>query len=465
MTATPWRLSQREGFDHLFDELICGPQVAKLQAERSLCESQVLIPDADQRIRSGDIGSTGDYTEPGIERANEDHPDIMTAGALKLWQEHAYGRQTIIYAVSMRHARNLVNVFNRADVSAQLLLGNTPPDQRAETISEFKRGDLQVLVNVAVATEGFDLPDASCVVIARPTESLALYLQMVGRGLRPKPDGGDCVVLDLAGNSLTHGLPESRREWTLAPRSRTLGVGEAPIVICESCDSASPASSHNCQSCGEPLGKDCPRCGKWRTWNTWGLEKICWLSHDLVCDLCHGDAHIQNHLPSIEEMENTMTGRINDLTSRIVEVRTEFQAKVAGPVFLTVDSDIQATRQLGEEVAQLNALIKETEATAQEMVAIKKDLGMEIIESLEKSGLADYLLDEPITRMQVGFNLKKQGMEIDLESVLLNGKTLRELSDAAYNRHLSLGYTSIDEVLNRSQALPRILRLPSRRAR
>ena len=75
------------------------------------------------------------------------------------------------------------------------------------------------MVNVAVATEGFDLPDASCVMITRPTKSLALYLQMVGRGLRTKDDGGDCLILDLAGNAEEHGLPEDDREMvTSRPR-------------------------------------------------------------------------------------------------------------------------------------------------------------------------------------------------------------------------------------------------------
>ena len=266
MTATPWRLSYKEGFEHLFDGLICGPQVSDLQSERSLCKAQVLIPDADQLILGGRIGSTGDYTESGIERANDDRSNVMTAGVLRFWQRHAQERQSIVYAVSKRHAGNLVDVFKEVGVSAELILGDTVPVDRAETIAEFENGDLNVLVNVAVATEGFDLPDASCIVIARPTESLALYLQMVGRGLRPKPDGGDCVILDLAGNSLKHGLPEDGRKWTLAPRSRTSRVGEAPVVICEHCDVASPAGSHNCQSCSKPLGKDCGRCGKWRAW-------------------------------------------------------------------------------------------------------------------------------------------------------------------------------------------------------
>ena len=159
MTATPWRLSVKEGFNHLFGDLICGPQVTDLQEIDFLCESQVLMPPPDERIRGGEIDSTGDYTESGIERANEDHPDIMTVGALKFWQEHAYDRKTIVYAVSVIHARNLVRIFSEADTLAELMLGDTPLDERAATIENFRDGNLQVLVNVAVATEGFDLPE------------------------------------------------------------------------------------------------------------------------------------------------------------------------------------------------------------------------------------------------------------------------------------------------------------------
>ncbi len=446
MTATPWRLSEKEGFDHLFNGLVYGPQVAELQAEGSLCNDQVLVREPDHRIRGGKIGSsTRDYTEPGIERANIDRPAVMTAGVRDFWRKHARDRQTIVYAVSEGHAHNLVNVFNHADVSAQLVLGKTPLDQRAETIAKFKRGDLQVLVNVAVATEGFDLPNASCIVIARPTESLALYLQMVGRGLRLKPDGGDCMVLDLAGNSITHGLPDSRHEWTLAPRSQSLEVGGAPVVVCESCDAASPASSHNCRSCGDPLGKDCLRCGKWRAWSRWSLEKVCQFSHDLVCDRCHDDAHVQNHLPTIKEIEDTMTGRINDLASRVVAIRTEFQAKVAGPVSRSFDSDIQAMRQLGEEVARLSALIEETETNAREILAAKDGLAKEITDKLVRSGLAD-LLDEPLAQVQMSFKLNKDGMELDVESLSLNGKPLKDVLLDAYPH-------GTDDVLDRLEAL------------
>ena len=296
MTATPWRLSEKEGFDHLFGELRCGPQVADLQALGSLCGAQVFIPPPERRIAGGAVDRTGDYTEAGIEQANRDRPDIMTAGALEFWQKHASGRPTIAYAVSVDHAHNLAAMFNDAGIPAAILLGDTKPEERDRAIAGFRNGAIKALVNVAVATEGFDLPDASCIIIARPTMSLALYLQMVGRGLRPKDDGGECVILDLAANSATHGLPEDYREWSLEPRGAQK-AGEAPVAVCPECDAASPASSHNCRGCGYAFGKDCDRCGKWRSWRRWHHEKHCGDAHQLVCDLCHIDAHIQAHLP------------------------------------------------------------------------------------------------------------------------------------------------------------------------
>ena len=95
MTATPWRLSHREGFDHLFDGLCCGPQVADLQAGGWLCPVRVLMPAEDVRVLGGMVDLTGDYGESGIEQANGDR-DVLTAGALRFWRNRAEGRQTLV---------------------------------------------------------------------------------------------------------------------------------------------------------------------------------------------------------------------------------------------------------------------------------------------------------------------------------------------------------------------------------
>ncbi len=304
MTATPWRLSLKEGFDHLFDELHCGLQVKALQSGGSLCRARVLSPPKEEQVQEGRVDYTmGDYSPSSIELANKGH-DIWTVGALRFWQEHGEERQTVVYAVSVGHAKNLLATFTDAGIRAGVLLNKkeTSSTERAELIDRFQNGDVRVLINVTVATEGFDLPDAACVVLTRPTMSLSLYLQMVGRGLRPKKDGGDCVILDLAGNSLRHGLPEEEREWSLKPRGSN-SSGIAPVVWCEECSGISPAASHVCNHCGTPLGKDCERCGKWRATRRWAMADGHAHQHDVVCDFCHLDAHVAANLPKDRELK------------------------------------------------------------------------------------------------------------------------------------------------------------------
>ena len=303
LTATPWRLEKNLGFDHLFDHLIPGPQIKDLQSKGWLADAQVLQLDDDELMLGGIPARDGDYRNEEIERLSRTR-HVWTGGALEYWKIHAEGRQTIIYAVSKTHAENLAAVFNDSGVRAAMILGDTPERERAWVISEFKNKYLKVLVNVAVATEGFDLPDASCIVLARPTMSLALYLQMVGRGLRRKSDGGDCMILDLAGNAKRHKLPDYERPWSLERRG-TQGEGDTPEVRCPDCERVSPASSHYCRYCGNPFGKICEGC-KWRPWKRWCAENYCGDHHDLVCDLCHPDRHILLNLPVTEGLKEML---------------------------------------------------------------------------------------------------------------------------------------------------------------
>lgn len=314
LTATPWRLSKIQGFNQMFSELLLGPQINELQAGNHLAHARVLMPETEDIILGGQPSTAGDYTEAGIESANRGR-NIWTTGTVRFWQEYAQNRQTIVYAVSIEHAENLTSVFREAGVSAAMLLGNTPSRERTARIKQFSEGALKVLVNVAVATEGFDLPDASCVVLTRPTMSLALYLQMVGRGLRPKSDHGDCLILDLAGNVERHGFPEDDREWSLKARGIQGLDGSAPVVRCPHCSVVSPASSHYCRECDEPFGKYCGRCGRWRAWQTWSAEFECGDEHDLVCNRCHIDAHELGTLP--EGLKEKMREELNEEQLRV----------------------------------------------------------------------------------------------------------------------------------------------------
>ena len=384
LTATPWRLAKNEGFQHLFDCLILGPQIKDMQSNDWLADTQVLMPASDKLILGGQPASTGDYNESGIELANQDRPNVMTSGALEFWQAHSQDRQTIIYAVSVEHAANLATVFNNVNVPADVIFGNTPHEERAWRIRQFSDGELQVLINVAVATEGFDLPDAACVVLTRPTLSLALYLQMVGRGLRPKPDGGNCLILDLAGNVERHGMPDDERLWSLEPRGRQSEGNVPPIVRCPDCDGVSPAASHNCQICECSFGKSCQRCGSWRGWKRWSTETYCGGSHDLVCDMCHPDAHKLANLPVEEGLREVLkresSGSHSNIDPSELHTLEEVQAAICevaeALVYAMRIGDIATFNRMTGQLRRL--LRKETLLKKAKMEEIKTNLEADI---------------------------------------------------------------------------------------
>jgi superfamily II DNA or RNA helicase len=288
LTATPWRLSLREGFGHLFYTLVTGPQTSEMQNNGYLAHSRVFAPTLDDRIIGGEVGQLNDFTEGGIERANDQF--VMTTLAVNFWRNRAADRQTVAYAVSKGHAANLVHTFKERGIAAASILSDTSLDDREKAIADFKNGKLTVLVNVAVATEGFDLPDASCIMITRPTKSLALYLQMVGRDLRRKDDGGDCLILDLAGNAEEHGLPEDEREWSLAARGNP-AAGDPPVRYCHECNFMAHPAHHKCPQCGADLGKYCLYCVRFSPWSRWMREGVCPIPHEPACDRCHDDVH------------------------------------------------------------------------------------------------------------------------------------------------------------------------------
>ena len=325
LTATPWRLEKDLGFDHLFDLMIPGPQISEMQSKGWLAEAQVLMPSPEEVILGGQIPSTGDYSEAEIRRANRNRPEVMTGSAVKFWRNQAQGRPTIIYAVSVGHAENLAAVFNEEGISAAVIFGDSPSEHRAWSIREFSEGGLKVLINVAVATEGFDLPDAACVALARPTMSLALYLQMVGRGLRPKPHGGNCLVLDLAGNVERHGFPDDERRWSLQARGRQAEGYAPPVLRCPDCNGVSPAASHGCRLCDHPFGKTCERCGEWRAWKHWSAEEYCGNKHDLVCNQCHNDAHVMANLPTERKLRQILEEELTERLHALEEVRTQIR--------------------------------------------------------------------------------------------------------------------------------------------
>jgi superfamily II DNA or RNA helicase len=227
VTATPDR-GDGQGLDDLFEEIpfaydiLWGIRSGYLSDLRGMAVRLADFAASDLKVKRGDYdaGDAGRLLE--------------AAGAPRLivsaWQEHASDRPTVCFAPTVALARLIADEYRKQGVSAVMLSGETPISDRRQLLDDFARGNIRVVVNCGVLTEGFDEPSVSCIVVARPTRSRALYAQMVGRGTRRHPEKTDCLVLDVVGVSddlslvtvpTLFGLTGDRAE---AGRNRTVGV-------------------------------------------------------------------------------------------------------------------------------------------------------------------------------------------------------------------------------------------------
>ena len=265
VTATPWRMSKRQGLDNVFDVLLCGPAIRELTDMEYLSPFTILSP-AGLVIKGAGRDYSGDYSPQAIEKANT---ALFSDLPVRVWQDHAADRQTIWYAPTVGSAKSITDRLIERGHTAAVIHANTPTDQRGQRIQDFRNGDLQHLVNVAVLAEGFDVPDADCVVVLRTTRSKVLYLQMVGRALRPQP-GKHALILDLGRSWAEPGVghPLDDHDWTLAPRG-DIREAAPPEGHCQGCGAANSAAARTCQRCKAPLGKTCQGCGQFRYAKRW----------------------------------------------------------------------------------------------------------------------------------------------------------------------------------------------------
>jgi DNA repair protein RadD len=152
--------------------------------------------------------------------------------------EHAAGRRAVLFATSIKHSQDLVERFRAAGVAAEHIDGETPVDQREATLERIRTGETHVLCNVGIVTEGWDCPELEVCILARPTLSAGLYLQMVGRVMRPCDGKTVARIHDHAGCIREHGMPDLDREYSLDPDVRVFQRGRS----CRRSGRARPAS-------------------------------------------------------------------------------------------------------------------------------------------------------------------------------------------------------------------------------
>jgi superfamily II DNA or RNA helicase len=245
VTATPCRLDGR-GLGDTFDAVIEGPSVQMLTSAGYLSPARIFAPpmvaDLSQlRRRAGDYAN--DQAAAAMIRPT------VTGDAISHYQRLAGAQQAIAFCCNVAHAESVRDTFETAGISSRLLLGNTT--DRDAVVTAFAAGTILVLVTVDVVSEGFDIPAASVAILLRPTQSLGLYLQQVGRVLRPAPGKAAAIILDHVGNVTRHGFPDDIRQWSLEHGAkRASGSQPAPSVrTCPACFAAfRPAPQ--CPVCG-----------------------------------------------------------------------------------------------------------------------------------------------------------------------------------------------------------------------
>ena len=244
LTATPCRTDGKP-LGELFEALVIGARYSELIAEGHILAPIVygtpISPDL-TRVRT----TAGDYNLEDLEEAV--NRSAIIGNIVAEWKRHSAGRRTVVFAVSVAHSHALRDAFIEAGARAGHVDGTTPEDERRATLARLDAGELDIVCNVGVLCEGWDMPSCKCLVLARPTKSLALYMQMAGRILRPWGDSLP-LILDHGGNVDRHGMPHQDRDWSLESRvAKSAGV--APCKACPACFCYVAAGSKVCPLCG-----------------------------------------------------------------------------------------------------------------------------------------------------------------------------------------------------------------------
>lgn len=248
VTATPERLDGR-GLQSIFTKLVTGPSVRTLMDQGHLAKYRMfadwleIFDDTEIPTRAGDFSRS--------HLADTMQAPHITGCAIDHWKRIAQDRPTVVFCVDIEHMNAVHNGFCDAGIPSARIDGKLSRTERNRRILWLAKSYARVLISCDLISEGFDCPTVDAVVLLRPTQSLALYLQQVGRGLRPSPSGRPCIILDHAGNSLRHGMPDTPRAWSLDGReARERDSPPGAVWHCPHCFCVNAVTRFKCVECG-----------------------------------------------------------------------------------------------------------------------------------------------------------------------------------------------------------------------
>ena len=250
-SATPTRQNGM-GLGNVFDKLVSVATIQDLTDMGFLAPIRYFAPV--QPDLSGVKLTAGDYNAKQLEPAMMD--GHLIGDMFEHWLKYGEDRKTVIFATGVAHSIAIKDRFNAAEIPTCHIDGTTPKEDRDEVLSRFKRGDIKIIVNCQILTEGVDVPDVGCVVLARPTKSLVMYMQMVGRGMRVIEGKTDLILIDHAGACYEHGFVHEITEWELSETKQTTNKENEKRKKKES----RPITCPMC-SCTYSKRLKCPECG------------------------------------------------------------------------------------------------------------------------------------------------------------------------------------------------------------
>lgn len=258
LTATPCRLDGKPLREY-FDTLVIGPSTTDLITKGALTPYDYYAP---SRIdTTGMKHNKTDFTADALSFFSQKREII--GDNIKQYQRLANGKRNIVFACNVKHSMEIVKRYQDAGIPAAHLDGETPQAERENILDRFAKGEILVLSNVELFGEGFDLPAIEVVSLLRPTLSTSLFLQQVGRALRPCPDLGKerAIIFDHVGNYERHGMPDDTREWSLKGglvKRTSAKPTEATVRVqrCPECFFAH-APAHTCPMCGHVYCNEC----------------------------------------------------------------------------------------------------------------------------------------------------------------------------------------------------------------
>lgn len=246
LTATPVRLDGKGLGDH-YDQMVVAAKYGDLIEQDYIVPIKTLapcVPDTSQLRRRG-----GDYRVGQTQQLMTDAK--IKGNILETWLDLGRGRPTVGYACTVAHAEEMSKDFCRAGVKSTFLTGKSPRLERELALKSLADGTYEVIWNVEILTEGWDSDVVSCGIVARPTESLSLHMQIGGRFCRTAPGKVYGLLLDHAGNTTErHGLVQMDREWSLDKSLPKREDGVAPLRTCEGCMAVYPSAMQACPDCG-----------------------------------------------------------------------------------------------------------------------------------------------------------------------------------------------------------------------